>query len=93
MSPDQLAQLLVGIAKSQAALLEAISATLDKSPVPALKQAAQNSVHALLGGQNKKAITLELLPAKLLEAALAPGSLSYREIQKTAQAEVSRLLK
>ena len=93
MSPKQVADLLVGIAEAQAALLTAITETFEKNAVVSeAKQAAARKLYALQGGQNKKPITFEVLPAKLLQTALAPGSHAGKTIHQTALAEVERLL-
>ena len=92
MNQQQLADLLVGIAKAQAAIVSAVERA-DPRASPAVRQAAQQLLHAsLVRGTERHAITFENLPLKLLEGALAPGSLAGRALEKTALAEVSRLL-
>ena len=93
MTPQQLSELLVGISRAQATILTAVEKTLDKISTHQLRQVAQqlNNV-ALTQGAEKKKITFETLPNKLLEAALAPGSMAGREISATALTEVTRLL-
>ena len=93
MTPQQLAELLVGIAKAQAAVLSAVERTFDKSTPSAVRQAAQQGLHGMLThGTQRHPITFENLPAKLLEGALAPGSLAGRELGQTALSEVTRIL-
>lgn len=93
MNAEQLADLLIGIAKSQAAILTAVERKLDKSATHEVRQALQQINHAsLTRGADKIPITFENLPTKLLEAALAPGSVAGREIRSTALSEVTRLL-
>jgi len=93
MSPAQLAELLVGIAEAQAAVLNAISATYEKGAVVSqAKQAADRNLHALQGGPNKRSVTLETLPAKVFQAALAPSSHAGKNIHQDTLAELERLL-
>jgi hypothetical protein len=93
MTPQQLADVLIGIAQAQANIVSAIEAKLDKSMTHEVRQAIQSMNHAALTqGHTKKPVTLQNLPIKLLEASLAPGSASYREIEKTALTEAQRLL-
>jgi len=92
MNSQQLAELLVGIAHAQAAILSAVERA-DPRASPAVRQAAQQLLQAsLVRGTERHAITFKNLPLKLLEGALAPGSLAGRELEKTALAEISRLL-
>ena len=93
MNPQQLADLMVGIARTQAAIAAAVDRISGNSPTSSVQQAAGAIVHTMLTrGTDRAAITFQNLPAKLLEGALAPGSLSDRELEKTAINEVSRLL-
>lgn len=93
MTPEQLSELLVGIARTQAAVIEALE-RLDKSPMPAVRQEVRNSLCGLLNaGQEARPISLETLPAHLLEAALAPSSHAGQVIRRTAADNLKRLLK
>jgi hypothetical protein len=93
MNPQQLADLLVGIARTQAAIVAAVDRTSGKSPSFEVQQAAGAIVHTMLTrGTERAAVTFQNLPAKLLEGALAPASHAGKELEKTALNEVSRLL-
>ena len=93
MTPKQVADLLVGIAEAQAAVLEAISTTFEKGPgLAQLKQAADSRLFAIQGGTNKKPNSFELLPAQVLRAALAPSTHLGRNLRQTTLAEVEKLL-
>ena len=94
MTPEQLAQVLIGIARAQANVLSAVEEKLDKSSLKEVRQRAQALNHSALTDTSHKKlpVTLQTLPIKLLEAALAPGSVAGKEIEKTALAESRRLL-
>ena len=93
MTPQQLAGLLVGIARSQAAVLTAVERVDSKPSSNSIRQAAQQILHASLfrAGERRPA-TLQNLPQKLLDGALAPGSSADKDLEKTALADVTRLL-
>jgi hypothetical protein len=93
MTPKQVAELLIGIAKTQAAMLSAIEETLEKSSLaPQVKQAAGQKLYALQGGAKRRPITLSTLPAAVLQSALAPNSPAGRTLEKTTLAQVLQLL-
>lgn len=93
MNAQQLADLLVGVVQTQAAILTAVERSIGESSTSGVRQATQQALHTLLThGNVRDPITMKNLPAKLLEGAIAPGSHAGRELEKTAIEEVSRLL-
>lgn len=94
MTPKQVAEVLVAMAELQNELLT----ELERGPstaasAAAIRQSIQKSLAGRLGFQKPKPITVDLLPAKLLSAALAPGSLAAKSLRADALQLVSQLLK
>lgn len=93
MTPHQTAELLVGIARAQAALLEAVIETLDKSALQTeVKNAAMQKLHLAQGGNKRRPLTLESLPSVVLSAALSPNSSAGRSLLETTKEQVDKLL-
>ena len=84
MTPQQLADILIGIAKAQANVLSAIESKLDRTVTHEIRQAVQNLNHAALTqGNQKQPITLQTLPIKLPGASAASSNLMGRVCKVT----------
>jgi hypothetical protein len=94
MSPQQVAELLVGIARAQAEVLAAIHTTIEGSDaISPVTQTAKENLSVLSVENKNKPLTLQTLPASVLCSALAKGSNADKTLLETTLKEVSRLLK
>ena len=93
MSPEQLADVLVGIARAQAAMAEALASATPSTPWQ--KTPAWQSLLVASGviQTSPTAVdpTLMTLPAKLAELAASPGSYGEQNLQAIARSEIARL--
>ena len=92
MSPEQLADVLVGIARAQAAMAEAVASFSGGR----WQDANSWNEHLLLSGvrrqdQTSPMITIVHLPTKLLDLATSPGRHGDQNLQAIALGEVARL--
>lgn len=94
MTPKQVAELLVAMGRLQNELL----AEIERRPESAMlvrdmRASMQKSLAGRLGFQRPKPMTIDLIPAKILSGALAPGSAAARSLDADALQLVSQLLK
>ena len=93
MTPSQIAELIIGIAKTQAAIVNAVSAVVDNGKFqPDVKQQVGNALYSLLGGQHQQPPQWSNLNAQALRDVLARGSHAEKNLEKTMLAQVETLL-
>lgn len=93
MTPSQIAELIIGIAKTQAAIVNAVSAVVDNGNFqPQVKLKVDAALHGLRGGQHQQSPQWSNLNAQALQAALAPTSPAMKSLHETMLAQVETLL-
>ena len=96
MTPSQIAELIIGIARTQAAIVNAVAAVaavVETGNGPSqLKQKVDNAVHSLQGGPHRQPPQWPNLNAQALQAVLARGSPAEKSLEKTMLAQVETLL-
>ena len=93
MTPSQIAELIIGIARTQAAIVNAVSAVIEIGIVPShVKQKVDVALHGLRGGQHQQPPQWSNLNAQALQAVLARGSHAEANLEKTMLAQVETLL-
>lgn len=93
MSPEQLTELLIGLAEVQAEVIAAVAQTVEPNRVPSeLQQKLSNTLFHLAGGHDAEP-TLRTLSARALLAKLAPGSNAEGTLEQRLQEDLTKLLR